>query len=306
MSESPTRQSRHSSNIIINQTPKSNIRRHSELSPEDEESVTKKQCQSMSEAILELKIFMNEMKTEIKEQMSMMNQKIEELSMKFESKVELLLTDVKQVKEEVENVRTEMLDLEEDNSRMNKNIKSNQNQLNALNQLMLENQLTMVNIASTVNEEIFLDDMNKWSNNILNNSLMSYNFSSNAKYKSKAVHLHFNTLNDKKKFTNFLKTKQKDANMQYIPVLNEHIFTLKDSDVNRANTIDFRTPMTKINREIFNKARKAKKNNNLIEGIWISRGSIKISIKNMKPVLIDDIEHLKEVFSSMNIEMPKD
>jgi hypothetical protein len=162
----------------------------------------------------------------------------------------------------------------------------------------------MVNIAPTVKEDKFMEDMNRWCNNMLKETLLSHSFSSNEKYKSKSAHLHFNTMNDKKKFLNFLKTKQRDANNKFIPVLNENIFTLQDSDVNRANAIEFRTPMTSINREIFNKARKAKKKNAAIEGVWISNGIVKIRLKNKKPVQIIDIEHLNNIFSSNNIQLP--
>ncbi|KAL7046369.1 hypothetical protein ACKWTF_002554 [Chironomus riparius] len=117
-------------------------------------------------------------------------------------------------------------------------MQSHDSQINAINQILLEKQIIMVNIATTINEGKFLEDMNKWSNNILKDTLMSHNFSSNEKYKYKSAHLRFNTSNDKKKFLSFLKTKQKDANNKYIPVLNENIFTLKDSDVNVAKAIE--------------------------------------------------------------------
>ncbi|CAG9799289.1 unnamed protein product [Chironomus riparius] len=300
MPESPIIESTQSLIPKANQTPKLTARKHWELSPTEEQTSPKKKCSSMSNVEKDLKLFMEEMRG----QMTSMSQKMDEWNRHFDSKVDTMIADVNQVKKDLEDVRGEIINLEVDNVEIQKKIKNHDSQLNAINQMMLEKEITMVNIASTIKEEKFLEDMNKWSNNIIKETLMSHNFSSNAKYKSKSAHLHFNTMNDKKKFLNFLKTKQRDVNKKYIPILNENIFTLQDSDVNRANAIEFRTPMTSINRELFNKARNAKKKNPSIEGVWISNGTMRIRIKDKKPVQINDIEQLTDLFSSNNIQFP--
>lgn len=295
----------------LHQTPKANTRRHSELSPDQEDITAKKHCQIMSEMNDELKTFMKEVKSgmslinqKIDQEMTIMNVKLEELTQKIANNISMLTAEVKQVKDEITEIRAEVLTLEESNIEIHNKISDHDFQLNIIKQRLLENQLAMVNIAPTLNEESFLDDMDKWSGNILKQSLLSHNFSSNNKFKSKSAFLNFNTLSDKKKFMNFLKTKQKDANKKFIPILNENIFTLKDSDINRANVIEFRTPMTKMNRDIFNKARDAKKKNAVIEGVWISNGSVRIRIKNMKPIQINSVQQLDELFNSMSIQIP--
>ena len=296
MPESPTRENIQSPNP----TPKSSARKHWELTPTEEETSPKKPCHNMSISDKDLKNFMDEMRG----QMTAMSQRMDEWNRNFDCKIDTLIADVNLVKKDLEDVRGEVINLEVDNLEIHKKIQSHDSQINAINQILLEKQITMVNIASTIKEDNFLEDMNKWCNNILKDTLMSHNFSSNEKYKSKSAHSHFNTLNNKKKFLSFLKTKQKDANNKFIPVLNENIFTLKDSDVNRAKAIEFRTPMTYINRVIFNKARDAKKKNAAIEGVWISNGTIKIRMKNKKPVQINEIEQLKDLFSTNNIQLP--
>ena len=283
------------------QTPKAGTRKHSELSPEEQEIEPKKQCQEMSQIEMDLKNFMAEFRND----MAIVNQKIDELSNKFDSKLEALITDLKQVKQDIIDVRAEVLKIEEDATEAKIKYKNHHNEINALNQRMIDNHITMINIASTTDDNLFLADMKKWSGNIFNESIMDYNISSNKKYKSKAAHIRFYSLDHKKRFLKFLKTKQQDANKKFIPVMNENIFTLADSDVNRANVIDFRSPMTSINRDIFNTARKAKKNSELIDGVWISNGTVKIQIKRKKPVQVNDIEELKEILSQNKIQIPR-
>lgn len=288
-------------NLTQNQTPKTNTRKYSDLSPEEKEIESKKVCQEMEQTDLELKEFMKE----IKEQMTMMNQQINEISLKFDTRFEAITEDINQVKKDLVDARADVLKIEEENAAMKAKLISHEHQLNVLNQKSMEKQLTMINIASTLNEEKFLDDMNKWSNNIIHETLSSHNFSSNDKFSSKSAHLNFKSIDAKKKFLKFVSSKQRDSQKKFIPILNENVFTLNETDINRPNQIDFRTPMTATNREAFNLARKARNKNEAIEGVWISNGSIKIRIKKMKPIQIVDTEHLKEVLSSNNIEIPQ-
>lgn len=289
--------------ITSTQTPKTSARKHSELSPAEEgqEVDPKKQRSEMTQVELDLKLFMEEMRRDI----ANMTQKIDDLNVKFDSSIEKLISDVNQVKKDLIDVRAEVMQVEEDNAETRIKLRTHENELNALNQRMIDNNITMVNIAPTIDENLFLSDMNKWSENVFKESIMEYNITSSHKYKTKSAHIHFKSMDSKKKFLKFLKTKQQDVNKKYIPVLNENIFTLSDSDVNRANVIDFRTPMTPTNREIFNLARKARKNSNLIDGVWISNGTVKIQIKNGKPIQIKDVEHLKETLSAYKIEIPR-
>lgn len=297
----PNSESNCLSNSAMNHTPKIGTRKHSELSPEDEQTDSKKQ-RSLAQNDSKLEKFMDE----IKSQLSMMNQKMDEFTARLDTKIDSAIADMKKLQNELTEVRAEVMNVEDDNKEINKKILSHEQQLNVLNQLKLENQLSMVNIAATIDEDKFLEDVNNWCGNILNETLMSHNFSSNPKFKTKAAHLHFNTVAGKMKFLNFVKSKQKDANKKYMPILNEYIFTLKQSDVNRANPVDFRSPMTDTNREVFNLARKVKRKNQMIEGVWMSNGSIKIRIGKLKPIQIADVEHLKDVLSTNGINIPQE
>jgi hypothetical protein len=294
------------------QTPPSKVRKHSEISPDLEDLTIKKHCQDSIEMNEELANILKEMRAEnanfIKEmraEYSMLNEKIDELSRKFDVKLEKMEEDMKEIQEDVINAKNDITALEEKSTELDDKVGSISTELNILNQIMLQDQLVMVNIATSIDEDRFIESLHKWTDNIIKNSLASIKLTTNEKLKSKSAFMKFTSFDNKKIFLDFIKKKQKKE-QNYVPILNEDIFELPDSDVNRADIIEFRTPMTSMNRDIFKAAREARKVNKSIEGVWISKGAVQMRIRNVKkPQQINSIEHIKAILSSFPLEKAK-
>ena len=106
----------------------------------------------------------------------------------------------------------------------------------------------------------FLEDMNRWSGNLMNKECIKRINLIN-KGPNKLAFIHFSTTTDRIKLMEFVKSKQRDANKSFIPITNGQVFSLEPNDTSRPNNIEFRTVMTERNREIFNAIRAEKKKN---------------------------------------------
>jgi len=296
------------------QTPISKGRKFSEVSPDLEENSSKKQCQNSEKMDQELRNFMKEMRDdkeimkemikEIKNEVTMLHDKMNELSQKVDSRIEKIESDVKQISEDIIEIRAEIFPIEERTAELSKKIQLHDTDINSINQNALKNQLVMINIAPSINEEQFLEAMNRWTFNLTNDAL------NNVKLlkvqASQTAILDFLTMIHKRKFLEFIRGKQKDQAKKYIPILNEHIFELPETDIHRANIIEFRTAMTKMNREIFNKARDYMKLHNLIEGVWIANGAVYMRVKKVsKPYRLNTLEELEDLMGSMALARRK-
>lgn len=293
-------------------TPVSKTRKHSEISPDPEELTVKKQCQKSIEMNEELSNFIQEIRSElssfmkeIRTEYSMLTGKIDDINRKFDEKIEKMEGDIKDVKDGIINIKAEIIPLEEITTELDTKVNKFEIDINILNQTMLQDQLVMVNIANSVDEKRFIECLHKWTDNLMKSSLESVKLISDGKSKSKTAFMKFTSLNQKKIFLDFIKKQQK-RQQNFIPILNEDIFELSESDVNRADVIEFRTPMTNRNREIFKAARDAKKINKNIEGVWISKGAVHMRIKNVKtPQQLNSIEQIKDILASVAVEKAK-
>jgi len=244
----------------------------------------------------ELRNFMKEMIKEIKNEVTMLHDKMNELSQKFDSRIEKIESDVKQISEDIIEIRAEIFPIEERTAELSKKIQFHDTDINCINQNALKNQLVMINIAPSINEEQFLEAMNRWTFNLTKDALNNIKL---LKASQTAI-LDFLTMIHKRKFLEFIRGKQKDQEKKYIHILNEHIFELPETDTHRANIIEFRTAMTKMNREIFNKARDNMKLHNLIEGVCIGNGAVYMRFKKVsKPYRLNTLEELEDLMGSM-------
>jgi hypothetical protein len=212
--------------------------------------------------------------------------------------------DIKQVKEDVNEIRAEILPIEEKAAETDIKIQCHDVEINCINQNALRNQMIMINIAPSIVEDQFLNAMNQWTNNLTKDSFNSIKLIK--VQDTQTAIMDFTTMIHKKKFLDFVKGKQKDQQKKYIPILNEHIFQLPETDIHRPNVIEFRTAMTKINRAIFNKAREQMKVNKSIEGVWIAYGAVFMRIKNIKkPHRLDSVNQLTDLMASLAMERNK-
>jgi hypothetical protein len=272
------------------QTPLSKSRKFSDISPEEQEDSGKRHCQDDTKMNEEVKALINEFRND----MSIMHSKMDDISRKMDERINKIEMDVKQVQEEIVNVKAEIIPLEEKAIEVDASIERQEYEINKLNQISIQNQVIMVNIASSINDQQFLRDLNKWTSNITKDSMANYKL-----FKSKGSQtaiLDFSSIILKKRFLDFIKSKQKDNEQKYVPILNEHIFQMQDNDTERANVIEIRTAMTKMNRELFNSARAERKINKKIEGIWITNGTVNMRLKDQKkPFQLKSLDHLNEL-----------
>lgn len=279
---------------VMSHTPSSKLRKFSEISPDQQEAATKRLCQDESKMNEELMAFMNDIRSDLKNEISILHSKINDINLKLDERMDKIEANVKNVQDEIVHIRADIIPLEEKTNELDLSSQRHDLEINVLNQVAIQNQVILVNVSSSINEQNFQRDMNKWTSDVTKDTIANFKL-----FKSKGSQtavIDFATMLSKKKFLEFIKSKQKDQQQKYIPILNEHIFDMAEDDATRANVIEIRTAMTKVNRELFNKAREERKLNKDIEGIWIANGSVNIRIKNVKkPYQLTSIDHLDEL-----------
>lgn len=278
--------------------PESQTRKFSELSPEflNEESKKPKEDNMSDQRIDNLNNFMGNIMQKIDmiiENMNGMNIKIDALRNDFHD----LSTNMRNMGENIKEI-------EEEQAQQRNTLCDHEARLNMIEQLNLENQIMITNLPLAINRESFINDFNKWSNNRLDPSKINKVIINTYKNSSKTAFVHFRNSNDKLELMDFIKGKQIDKNRKFSPITNAHIFNLKSTDLSLPNIISFRTPMTDINKKIFNLAMKTKREKKTIDAISLRNGSINIKWRGqLKFTSIHSIEQLESTTPSLLTEM---
>lgn len=99
---------------------------------------------------------------------------------------------------------------------------------------------------------------------------------------------------------NEVKKKQKDVvSGKFIPILTEDIVPLLSrDDTRRGVQVNFKIPMTKYNKEIFNQARTCK----LFKYVWVDQsGYVKVKREtDVKPTKVMSVSHLRNLVANIN------
>ena len=293
-------------------TPKPGTRKFNQLTPEDQETEQKRQC--LEKSLKDLETFIqgcsNKLSADFDKTITRLHVRIQEDMATLNNKLDLLMNDQKKTEEELTQVGAKVLQLETENSERKHEITEHDIQINIIGQKLLDKQLTILNIAPAVKDETFFDQINEWSQNLAAKTQMTYNLTKKQGFATKTAHLQFNTLSGKLLFLKFIKSKQ-FVDGKFSPILNDDIFKLAESDANKVKELEFRSPMTKTNREIFNFARKARKENNqIIEGVFIGNGAINLKLKSSTPGKIDNIQinsidQLIDILATKKMKIPK-
>lgn len=173
---------------------------------------------------------------------------------------------------------------------------SQQNQLSAINsmeQIKMVRNMTIHNIPQELELDKALLDIGRWSGFQLSRENLKSARLTN-QYRKKYLHLEFWQEKDKFEFNRNIKSKQKNPDGSYIPVLCENVFELDVQSTSRGVELLFRQPMTEINREIFNEARKHRE---VLKFVWIG-GNGHVMVKQdekARPTVIHSLEHLATV-----------
>lgn len=169
--------------------------------------------------------------------------------------------------------------------------------VNQIQQQLLSNQMSLHNLPATITIQEFKNDMQKWAAAAFDsNAIKKINIATTKDKTSSSAYLTFWSEVDKFKLFNNIKQKQKDNQGRYIPLLVEQIFTLKEDDVKRGTQINIRTPMTAINREIFNYLRKEGKAKYGNVNVWIPNGLVHFRTNDSnKVVVVESMSKAKQI-----------
>jgi hypothetical protein len=198
------------------------------------------------------------------------------------------------------NANQEIEQIKEKQTVQDSQIASLHSQLNKQIQLGLENQLSIHNLPSKLDAKMLIESLNKWSHNLFNETMIKkINLPLNKDKTSKSAYIHFWDDKDKIELLKFIKAQQKDNNKKYKPILNEDIFQLDEADTNRGVSLSFRSPMSEINREIFNYLRKESRLKYKEAAVWISQGQVMIKIRrDDKPIAIHSIQQARQLLNN--------
>lgn len=188
---------------------------------------------------------------------------------------------IESIQDDIEMHRNQMLEI--------------QSEINYLNQQKMQNQIVIYGFP-VMNDNF----------NVIEciNSFFNIKISSDDIKKNYRVKIHKSNLNNiylefwNEKFTYQLlaqvRKKQRDPSGKFIPILVEHLIPqLPLNDIRRGTQINFKIPMTKINREILNTARQSK----MFKYVWIERtGCIKVrKDEKTKAIKVSSMMQLKSL-----------
>ncbi|KAG5666096.1 hypothetical protein PVAND_017689 [Polypedilum vanderplanki] len=147
---------------------------------------------------------------------------------------------------------------------------------------------------------LLTSELNSWSNGLFESvNIRRVNIIKSKDNLNSTAFVSFWTEQAKFNFLHFLRSKQKDSDGRFIPILAEHIFTQvpHSSHRNAARTIDyFRSPMTKLNHKFFSLLRKSLPKKSA--AIYIGYGfvTIRFGLKTITVTTISSAEKLCQNF----------
>lgn len=262
--------------------------REQESSPEMDHNKSKK-AKTDTQIIIDLMV---EMKKEFGEKMDKM---VESLN----GKIDGIKDEIDKLRRDINENKSQMDEMKIKHIEHDTQLISHEIRLNIIDQLALENQVMITNLPMAINKDKFLDDFNKWSNNMMHPSKLSKLNMNTYQNTSKTAFVHFHDVGDKTKLLQFIQNKQRIDPNKFNPITNEMVFTLAEGDISKPKIIDFRTPMTDVNKQIHAQAVKMKREHKSIQNIRLVNGSIQVRLKdNPKPMIIHSIEQLNNIHTT--------
>jgi tetrahydromethanopterin S-methyltransferase subunit G len=277
---------------LLNGTSPSSRRKYTELSPDHTDPVGKRQDNKTSPDKKQTTMAAHDLQT--------INNTIAEMNKNMISEFQKLNSRFDDLESRLSNANQEIEQIKEKQTVQDSQIASLHSQLNKQIQLGLENQLSIHNLPSKLDAKMLIESLNKWSHNLFNETMIKkINLPLNKSKTSKSAYIHFWDDKDKIKLLKFIKAQQKDNNKKYKPILNEDIFQLGEADTNRGVSLSFRSPMSEINREIFNYLRKESRLKYKEAAVWISQGLVMIKIRrDDKPIAIHSIQQARQLLNN--------
>lgn len=225
---------------------------------------------------------MSDKAKEILQAIQQINTKLASMDSKLEvikEDVLQLKVDVQQVKQDVRYANNKIVHVESIQQQQQKQIYSLNKAVNLLEQDNLKCHLSIHNIPLQFNVQQLQDALTNWSCNAFDSSrLTKISLPATRDKQSKIAFIQFLSLADKTHFMSFVKSKQKDSTGKYIPILNDDVFVLEEDDIKRGIELNFRSPMTNVNREIFNWLRKEGKRIHPEINVWMNRGTVNVRL----------------------------
>lgn len=182
-----------------------------------------------------------------------------------------LKDDMQQVKEDVRYANNKILHVENYQQQQQQQIQHLNKTVNMLEQNNLNCQLSIHNIPNHLSAQQCQEALAKWSNGVFDPAkVLRFTLPLTRKKDSKIAFIHFASTADKIIFMKFITAKHKDSSGAHVPILNEQLFQLKEDDTKRGIELNFRTPMTSLNQEIFMWLRKEGRRIHPDIKVWIS------------------------------------
>lgn len=213
-----------------------------------------------------------------------------------------ITTELTSMRREINMTKNDVYELKDQQDSHSMKIHNLDAKVNKLEQLQLANQLQMHNVPPKLTPKQILDDLDKWAGDAFDSRMIDkLSIGGNRKFHSKIAFITFATIATKSRFLNFVKSKQKDENGSYIPILNENVFELSGDDTMRGREINFRSPMSDGNRAIFQYLRNEGRAVHQHIQVWIAMsGQVMMrTSKDEKPIIVETLPKATSIIDGM-------
>lgn len=233
---------------------------------------------------------------------------LNEMKSGFKRMYDHISEEIQQVKGQIEGISSELNNVsgkvEELKIQVNiqqQHITELKSEVNSLNQQRLQNKVIIYGFPFLNDEFDFLTCINNFFKiNIGNEQVKSMQSIKNSSKRTATVFIDFWDLRFAIEFLKLTKKKQKDAQSgKFIPILAEQLVNnLPENDKRRGTQVNFKMPMTNVNKEIFMKARALK----YFKFVWIDQtGYVKVKKdEGMKAIKVSSVSHLESLVHHSN------
>lgn len=170
--------------------------------------------------------------------------------------------------------------------------------INALEQKVHASKVLVHHIPKEIDLNRALNDIGKWCGADLSRKFVRSAHFFNAN-KAKCAQIEFWNSQIKSEFNARVKVKRSNPDGSFLPTLCEDIFNLEPQSTSRGVQVQFRHPMTEINRMIFNEARRHR---DVFKFIWIGANGHVLVKQNEKSnaAVLHTVEDIATVIKEIN------
>jgi arsenate reductase-like glutaredoxin family protein len=277
------------------QTPEATAKKHKQFSPKMSDPNLKQILEKISADIANL----TKETTEIRKELPEINKKVDSIDRNITN----INAEMASIQSETLAMKKQVADVCFKQQAHDAALQKLNALINAQEQQALENQVAIFNLPLDSSQDTLLPALTAWSNNVIQSQMVrrvsvvpAFNRT------SKTAFITFWSERDKVELMKHVKMKQTDVNGRYKPVLADSIFNpqRRIDFEHQATTIQFRTPMTKTNREIFNFLRSRTKGSNSPAFIMNGQIQIRVGGRGNKAQVVSSIVQAEDIIRQLS------